>query len=204
MTMIVHEPWTEAQIKAERAATGADRSDEVWDGVYVVSPFPNNEHGEIVSGLIFVFHTIINQPKLGRVYPGVNVSDRDTGWTHNYRGPDVVVFLNDTTAINRNTHWVGGPDFAVEILSEDDPAREKLDFYAKVGVREVLIVDRDPWALELYRLDRGALGMIGKVTLESDEGLRSEVLPLSFRLVSGAERPEIEATHSDGDRRWSI
>ena len=204
MTMIVRDLLIQDQIKAQRSETGADRYDEVWDGVYVVSPLPNDEHQELVQGLGFVLHNVVILPKLGLVRPGVNVSDRDQDWTQNYREPDVVVYLNGTKAINRGTHWVGGPDFAVEILSPGDAARQKLDFYAKVGVRELLIVDRDPWALELYRLDRGLLAMVGKVTPDDGQDLVSEVLPLRFGLVAGEARPAITATHSDGNRCWSI
>jgi len=202
--MIVREPWTEAQIKAQRAETGADRHDEVWEGVYVVSPMPNNEHQRLVAGLVFVLYNIVETPKLGIVCPGVNVSDRDEGWTHNYREPDVAVFLKATKARNRRTHWVGGPDFAVEILSPDDPAREKLDFYAKVGVRELLIVDRDPWKLELYRLVGESLEVVDRTSIASGSRLESQVLPIAFRLIPGDDRPLIEAIHTEGQGRWSI
>jgi len=50
---------------------------------------------------------------------------------------------------------VGGPDFAVEILNPGDRTPEKLPFYASVNVRELLVVDRDPWSLELFRLCDG-------------------------------------------------
>src|SRR5262245_30120994 len=60
----------------ERRRTGADRLDEVWDGVYVMSPDPDNEHqhvaGKIVSALDQAFAHL---PGI-RVYPSINVSDR--------------------------------------------------------------------------------------------------------------------------------
>jgi Uma2 family endonuclease len=150
MTMLVLDDSLKKSIRAEREASGADRWDEVWDGVYVASPLPNNEHQRIVARLIYILESAIGVPGLGAVLPGVNVSDRDKGWKRNYRGPDVTVFLADTKAINRDTHWVGGPDFAVEVMSKGDRAREKIPFYAKVGVRELLLVNRRPWALELF------------------------------------------------------
>ncbi len=76
---------------------------------------------------------------------------RPSDWTKNYRCPDVLVFLPGNPAEDRGTHWLGGPDFAVEIMSRGDRSRKKLDFYAKVGVRELLLIDRRPWKLELYR-----------------------------------------------------
>lgn len=143
MAMLVLDHLFEEQVRADRKERGIDKHDEVWDGVYVMSPLANNEHQEIVFGLNTVLQIVAARTGLGKVCPGVNVSDRED-WTHNYRCPDVVVFLQGTSAINRGTFWLGGPDFAVEILSEGDRARAKLPFYAKVGVRELLFVDRDP------------------------------------------------------------
>ncbi len=169
-----------------------------------MSPLANDEHQELVQGFAFVFQVAVVWPGLGMARPGVNVSDRVEDWKSNYRIPDVAVFLNDTTARNCDTHWCGGPDFVVEILSEGDRAREKLDFYARNNVRELLIVDRHPWALELYRLRDGQLIPFGVAHPESPTTLASAVLPLSFRLVPGVKRPRIEVTHADGVQRWEI
>jgi Uma2 family endonuclease len=204
MSMIVREPTTIEEIRSSRAAIGADHHDEVWEGVYVVSPSPNDEHQDIVGTCYLALMGAIGLPKLGRVRPGVNVSDRDLDWTKNYRVPDVAVFLDGTTAVNRNSYWLGGPDFVVEVLSENDCAREKLDFYAKVGVREALYIDRDPWGLELYRLVDGTLELSARSGLELSEPIVSQIVPLTFRLVQDESRPMIEATHTDGVRRWMI
>jgi Uma2 family endonuclease len=201
--LIVHDLLIEADLKRQRAATGADRFDEVWNGVCFVSPQPNDEHQDLVAELIVALHAVIVDAKLGKVRPSVNVSDRDQDWTDNYRCPDVAVFLDGTAALNRGSHWVGGPDFAIEILSTGDRAREKLEFYASVGVRELLIIDREPWGLELYRLDGNRLGLVGRVDVGAAETLRSEVIPLGFGILPDEERPSIVATHRDG-RTWSI
>jgi Uma2 family endonuclease len=203
MAVIVHDPLIEADLKRQRAASGADRFDEVWNGVYFVSPQPNDEHQDLVTELIVALHAVIVDAALGKVRPSVNVSDRDQDWTDNYRCPDVAVFLDGTKALNRGSHWLGGPDFAIEILSPGDRAREKLEFYASVGVRELLIIDRDPWGLELYRLDGNRLGLVGRIDVGAAVALRSEVIPLFFGIVPGEERPSIVASHQDG-REWQI
>ena len=59
MALIVHDPLIEADLKRQRAATGADRFDEVWNGVYFVSPQPNDEHQDIVTELIVALHAVI-------------------------------------------------------------------------------------------------------------------------------------------------
>ena len=203
MEMVVLDTFEQELLIQRRIDSGVDRYDEVWDGVYVVSPLPNNEHQWIVHRLCFAFETTIGITGLGMVLPGANISDLEDQWEHNHRGPDVVVFLNGTTARNLGTHSVGGPDFAVEVISRNDRSREKLDFYAKVGTREVLLVDRSPWALELYRLQDGALVLVGISTADRSEILASEVLPLTFRLGKGDPRPSIEVAHVDGIQRWS-
>src|SRR4051812_16753222 len=162
MATLIREPALEQRVRAERKASGLDRWDEVWEGTYVMAPLPNDEHQDLQSELVTVLKLSVGWPGLGDVRGGVNVSDREIDWTQNFRCPDVVVFLKGTKAQNRDTFWLGGPDFAVEIVSPNDASRDKLAFYASVGVRELLIVDRDPWQLELFRLDGDALRVVGR------------------------------------------
>jgi Uma2 family endonuclease len=54
--------------------------------------------------------------------------------------------------IDRNEYFDGGPDAVVEIYSPGDETYEKLDFYAKLGVREVWIIDRDSRQPEVFLL----------------------------------------------------
>ena len=187
-----------------RRRLGLDRKDEVWNGRYIIMPDPDNVHQEFVAELVFILTLVVKRAGLGNVYPGGNISDREEKWTSNYRVPDVTVFLNDNPAENRNTHWFGGPDLAIEIVSDNDKSRKKLNFYAGVGTRELLIVDRVPWQLELFRLTDGELVSVGKSSVTDGNVLASEVVPLSFRLVAGATRPQIEARHVDGVQSWTI
>jgi Uma2 family endonuclease len=204
MAVLVHDPEIEARLKAEREASDAGKHDEVWDGVYVMSPLPNNEHQFLVAELWLVFRTVLKALGGGLAYNGLNVSDREEGWLQNYREPDVAVILPGNRAKDCGTHWCGGPDFLVEILSPNDPARDKRPFYAEIGVREMLVLDRDPWMLELYRLDAGRLDLVGTSTPDRPDALTSAVLPLTFRLVPGQERPRIEVSPTDGDASWLI
>lgn len=202
--MLVCDPWTANQIIAERREAGVDRFDEVWDGVYVVSPLRDDEHQHMVGEIATVLMVAFKWPELARVYMSVGISDRKEGWEQNYRVPDISVFLNDTAAESCKTHWYGGPDFAIEITSPGEHALEKLPFYAKVGTRELLIIDRHPWALTLYRLQDGELLEVGKSTLDDSNALASEVLPLTWRLIVGEAEPAIEIVHRDGKQRWVV
>src|SRR5262249_59323091 len=109
----------------------------------------------------------------GEVYPGANVSDRRKNWKENYRAPDVVVVLPKSRAVHCGTYLFGGPDFLVEIESPGDDTEEKVPFYGKIGVRELLIVHRDRRTLRLLRHDGRELVLVKPSTLEGKEGLVS-------------------------------
>ncbi len=204
MTTMIIDPWLEESLQAQRQATGANRYDEVWEGTYMMTPMPNDEHQEIVSRLTSVFEEVVGWPGLGKVRPGVNVSDRESNWKQNYRVPDVAVFLAGGKAKNCDTHWLGGPDFAVEIISPDDQTRQKLPFYEKIAVVELLLVDRNPWSLELFRYHNGTLATAGICTVEQSTFLTSDALSLTYRLVAADRRPRIEVTRTDGQKQWLV
>ncbi|MEZ0264108.1 MAG: Uma2 family endonuclease [Phycisphaerae bacterium] len=201
--MLIAESHVEERLIAERQALGLDAHDEVWDGVYFMPPIANNEHQALLGELVMIFGVVVNWKGLGRVFPGANVSDRED-WKTNYRVPDVLVFLNGNPAQNRFTHWLGGPDLAVEIISSRDRSREKLDFYAAVGTREVLLIDREPWRLELYRLTEGRMVEVGRSEVPTSAVIASAVVPLTFRLIEGSERPRIEVTGREAGQEWVI
>jgi Uma2 family endonuclease len=204
MATLVRDTFLEEQIRAQRKAKGLDLYDEVWEGVYVMPPIANDEHQFIASRLGTILDMTIGLAGLGEVRLGVNVSDREEDWQYNYRIPDIAVFLKGTGSRNCGTHWVGGPDFAVEITSEGDQTREKLEFYATIGVRELLIIDRAPWTLELLRLQSGRLTVGDKSMIGRSDPLTSQVVPLSFRLTAGGARPLIEVSHHDAVQRWTL
>ncbi len=206
MSTLIQDEGLERLVIEERRRKGLDRPDEVWEGTYVIMPNPNDEHQDLVFGIGFPLRQIIQDAGLGQVRPGVNISDRVVDWRFNFRCPDVVVFLNDTTAECHDTFWYGGPDFAIEIVSPNDRSRDKLDFYASVNTRELLIIDRDPWSLEFYRLTGGDMQLTGRSTLDDLQPLASEVLPLTWNLATPAQpqgRPRLELQHRDG-QTWII
>ena len=204
MALMVLDPTIERQLKAEREASGADRYDEVWEGVYMMAPLANNEHQDLQFGLAGAIKNALGWTGPGRVHAGANVSDREDDWTYNYRIPDVLVVFPGGAARDCGTHWCGGPDFCAEIASPGDRSRDKLEFYAAIGVRELLLIDRAPWTLELYRLGGGRLQLVGTSDLGKPDALASTVVPVSFRLTAGAKRPAIEVAHRDGVQRWLV
>lgn len=204
MPLIDLRPAQFRRLLRRRRETGGDRYDEVWDGVYVMSPIADNEHQKIATKMAGIIDGALGDVDGVDVFAGTNVTDRVTGWRENYRCPDVAVFLPGNPAQDRSSHWLGGPDFAVEIVSKGDRSRGKFEFYAKVGVRELMILNRRPWTMELYRRDDTTWTLSGTSTPDSAETVASTVLPLTFRLLAGEPRPRIEVSRADASRSWLI
>lgn len=202
MDILVTDSELKRKLLRRRRAWGGDRWDEVWNGVYVMSPLANNEHQRFVALLCFALQDAFRLEPVVEVRPGVNVSDRDEDWEKNYRIPDVAVRLPGSVAEDRGEYWRGGPDFLIEVASRGDRSRKKRPFYARIGVGEMMLVDRNPWAIELYRLRDGELMLVGKSTLDDPQSVTSEVVPLSFRLVDEGAGPRVEAVHRGDGRRW--
>jgi Uma2 family endonuclease len=203
---LILDPDTERRVLKRRRDAGVDGHDEVWDGTYVMSPLADFEHQQIVGELQAILQVVIGWAGLGAVVPGVNISDREDDWTRDYRIPDVAVFRAGTAACNRGSHWLGGPDLAVEVLSPGDRIDEKRAFHARVATGELLVIDRDPWILTLNRrADDGDLRAVGVSTPDRPDRLDSAAAGLSFTLdpTPDAARPRIVATHPDG-RRWAF
>ena len=192
-----------ARIQSDPRFSGSEDRDEIWEGVTVVSPLANLEHQIFVGELTGFLILLVNRSKLGFVVPGCNVSDRDEGWTENFRIPDIAVFLHGGVGANRGAHLLGGPDFLIEVLSDDDRAPEKLPFYAANGVHEALYIRRDPWVVELYRNVEGILTLAETSTAETEAIVTCSVVPMAVRLIRDAEgsRPDIEISQIGGDLR---
>jgi Uma2 family endonuclease len=202
MPLMIIDPREIAEAKARRAGAGDQTWDEVWDGVEVMPPMANNEHQEIQLGLGVPLYDTIQVAGLGRVFGNVNVSDRGADWLQNYRIPDAVVYLNGNPAVNHGEHWEGGPDFLVEIMSPGEDSHAKFTFYAGVNTREILIVDRYPWALELYTRKGRRFRLAGRSDLANPAVLASGVVPLTFQLQPGTARPRIAVRHTGSGQAW--
>lgn len=203
MPVLILDPELERRIRAEREDSSGESRDEVWEGVLVVPAQANNEHQRIVMRLAAAFSAVVDWDKGDQALPGCNVSDRDEDWKFNYRCPDIAVFLAGNPAKDGDTHWVGGPDLAVEVVSPGEDPLQKFDFYAKVGAREVLTVDRNPWVLRLFALRGGKLTLVGESDLANPAVVASGVLPLTFQLQPGGPRPTIVVTNPTTKQTWT-
>jgi Uma2 family endonuclease len=202
-TLIV-DPRVSERLINERRAHDADRFDEVWDGVYLMSPAPNDEHQELATRFARPLLEVVEDPGQGAVRIGINLASDPDDWEHDNRVPDVAAFLNDSPAVCHGTFWSGPPDFLVEIISPWDKTRDKLKFYSDQCTRELALVDRDPWQLELYRLQNSRLVLVAKMQPRDAAALESEILRLQFRLAPGTPRPTIEIVSTDLQKSWIV
>ena len=192
---LVADPRVSVPLLEDRRKSGLDQWDEVWDGRYIFMPLPGNQHQNLVTAMASDLHVFLRDHGGGLVQAGANVSDRRDDWTKNFRCPDVLLFLLGNPAVDRGSHWLGGPDLAVEVLSEGDLALEKLPFYAGVGVRELWVLDRDPWRLDRYRLTGGELKADGAAE-PGGPPVRSALLPLDWALTAD-DPPAVRLTPAD-------
>jgi Uma2 family endonuclease len=134
-----------------RRRTGADQWDEMWEGVLHMAPSPNRDHQDFELALAIWLKLNWARPNGCRVYTRINVAEPGM-WPDNFRIPDIVLLTPERFHIDCNEYFNGGPDAVVEIHSPGDETYEKFPFYAAVGVREVLVIDRDTKEPELHEL----------------------------------------------------
>jgi len=139
--------WLEPDEKylAQRHSWGADRWDEVWDGVLHMPPFPMFEHELVASALLVALTPLAKRCGLVAVAAALLEHEK------NYRKPDLTLGRLDQTS----ERGFEGAELVIEVLSPNDESRDKFPFFAKLGVREVWLVEPKTRAIELYLLRNG-------------------------------------------------
>jgi Uma2 family endonuclease len=170
--------------------------------VYVMAPWPHDDHQKIAGFLQTVLGTLIQLTDRGEVRPGINLSDRPEDWTKNFRVPDVVVFFKNGNGVCHGAFWTGGPDFAVEIVSEGEDPKAKFAFYCGLGTRELLLIHSDPWQLQLYRPEPNGMRLLQEISARV-EAVNSSALGLRFCLVPAADPLTLRVEHPDG-QSWTL
>ena len=174
---------------AERHRLGHDKRDELWEGVLHMVPPGTSVHGTVADEIAFALHPIAKRRGLlartghtGVFNPTVDRS---------YRVPDAIVARPD----HLSERGLEGAEIVVEVLSPNDESRKKFDFYARVGVREVWLVEPKTREAEVYALRDGRydpVPFIGGIATSSVLGITLEIVdgPL-LRLRDGAESYDI-------------
>jgi len=202
--MVLNKELADEILEGRNGFDRPNRREEVWDEVTYIMPEANVEHDDIAGFFYRAFWAVFGIDERNRIQFRVNLSDRTVGWKSNYRVPDTMVFLAGNPAKLCGTHYCGGPDLALEVLSPDDKSREKLDFYALIGTREVIILDRDPWQLELYQLDQGEMKLAGTIEPGDGKKLSSRVGPIEYQLISSQPRPKVKIVHTKTGQEWVV
>jgi Uma2 family endonuclease len=119
------------ELLEQRRQMGADRHDEVWEGVYHMVPGPGGPHSFVAHQLAVLLDSPARTAGLHvsqEFNLGLGIDD--------FRVPDL--------GLHRGLYsgtWTATAAIVVEILSPADEAWQKLPFYAERGVDELLFVD---------------------------------------------------------------
>ncbi len=166
-----------ASLLEERRRTGADRFDEIWEGVLHMVPPPTTGHQRLGSDLLLVLAPIAKSKGLVPLYEaGVF---RPTAGVMDYRTPDLV-FARPEALSDRGVE--GRAELIVEIRSPNDETDEKLPFYAEVGVSEVVAVDPITRRVELFENRDGRMHRRGP---DAAGEIRCDALGVSFSVADG-------------------
>jgi Uma2 family endonuclease len=134
---------------ADRRSKGLDRRDELWEGVLHMTPAPSLEHQRLLDRLIGFLEPRLRATGRGHLVSGINVFQSAT----DYRIPDLTFVATGREHILHDDGVRGeGPDAVIEIRSPEDETYEKLPFFGALGVREVIVIDRDTRRPEIHRL----------------------------------------------------
>ena len=161
----------------DRQRLGHDKRDEVWEGVLHMVPSPGTSHQRLARQLFLALIRIAERRGLEVLYE-TSVFDPPEG-VNNYRIPDLVV-VDPACVTERGIE--GSTILAVEILSPGDESRDKLPFYARVGVLEVWLVDPKKHTVELFQARDGVSVKAERSVL----GLELETVDGMLRIRDGA------------------
>lgn len=161
----------------ERRAKGLDKSDEMWEGELHMVPPPSGEHQAVGAELFLVLGPLAKARGLlprydptGLFRPGV-----DDDW----RVPDQMYAPPDRASARGIE---GAASLVVEILSPHDETYRKLDWYASVGVGEVLVIDPETRRVELFANRDGRMEPVKPADVQA-LGVRAETVDGTLRLT---------------------
>jgi hypothetical protein len=146
-TLVLGTPPPELQALLERRRrAGADRLDEVWQGVHHMVPGPSFEHARISQQLAVLLDGPARVAGLLAAMSDFNLGDSE----HDFRVPDGGLHRPGAAGV-----WLATAAVVVEILSPGDESWQKLGFYAEHHVDEVLLVDPADRTITWLRLRDG-------------------------------------------------
>lgn len=139
-------------------------------------PPPSGQHQAVGTALVIALAPVAAAQGLVVTYetglfrPGVD---------DDYKVPDQVYARREFWS-ERGVE--GNASLVVEILSPQDETYEKLDWYAGVGVGEVLVIDPATRRVELFANQDGAMVLVEPAVIEC-LGVRAETVDGKLRLT---------------------
>lgn len=144
-TVISDPPPADFEALLERRRRwGADRFDEVWEGVIRMMPAPGAAHRRIDRQLAELLRPLALASGL------ISDGEFNLGKPDDYRIPDRGLYRPED-----ERDWQEAAALVVEIVSPGDETWAKLPFYAKHGVDELLIVDPQKRTVDWLALKDG-------------------------------------------------
>ena len=130
-TLVLDPPPPEVEALLERRRRrGADKHDEVWEGVLHMSPPPSARHEFVVTAFSDLLRPYAERAGLGRMTAaGIGTMD-------DHRVPDLALLRPPV-----QPQWQPSAALIVEVLSPDDETWDKLPFYAAHDVDELVVAD---------------------------------------------------------------
>lgn len=151
-TMLPDPPPAEfATLLEQRRQRGADRHDEVWDGVYRMMPAPGETHWLIEEQAAVLLRPLAEASGL------TSSGEFNLGSNDDYRVPDRGLHRPEVRG-----DWRPTAALVVEIVSPGDETRDKLPFYAARQVDEVVIIDPREQSIVWLGLTEAEYGPLGK------------------------------------------
>jgi Uma2 family endonuclease len=148
---------------------------QLIEGDLYMSPAPNRFHQDISRNLQGALDRYLEANPVGILYDApfdVYLTETDVFQ------PDLLVVLNANRPILTEAGAEGAPDFVIEILS---PKTRRLDLvnkkrvYARLGVKELWIIDPDPGTVSVYRFEENDSEPVQMARL--GEKLAASILP---------------------------
>jgi Uma2 family endonuclease len=184
-----------------RRRMGLDGRDEMWEGVLHMAPAPTLEHQRIQDRLLLFLVPLLESRRAGVLVSGINVFSQQ-GAEEDYRIPDLTyVAAGRESLLAPDGVRGGGPDAVLEIRSPGDETYEKLAFFARLGVRDVVVVDRDTKKPEVFRLT-GAEYLA--VAPDREGRITSECLGVRMRALAPQPPHLVVEDLADPGRRTEI
>lgn len=167
-----------SHLLAERRRLGLDLFDEMWEGELHMVPPPSEEHQRTGGRLYVALSGVADTVGLHVRYE-TGVFDPANPTDESYRTPDLVVF--DEAA--RSARGVEGRALlVVEIRSPGDETFDKLPFYERMSVAEMLVIDRDSKALRRWVRTDDGLDEVGPDNAGSHQ---LTALPVTLHTIDG-------------------